>query len=178
MIHSPRTNESGVTEERLQKLLSLAFQEHKGNLNLRALYKTGDAMLSEDLVQNTFLKTWVYLVRGGKIDLMKAFLNHVLNGLIIDEYRKKKPVSLDVLLSGGFEPSTDDFNRGMDISDGKNALLLIGKLPKKYQKVMRMRYMYDLSLLEMSTITGESKNTMSVQAHRGLEKLKVLYAHE
>ncbi len=134
-------------------------------------------MLSEDLVQNTFLKTWVYLVRGGKIDLMKAFLNHVLNGLIIDEYRKKKPVSLDILLSGGFEPSTDDFNRGADISDGRSALLLVGRLPKKYQKVMRMRYMYDLLLLEMSEITGESRNTMSVQAHRGLEKLKVLYAH-
>ncbi len=134
-------------------------------------------MLSEDLVQNTFLKTWVYLVRGGKIDLMKAFLNHVLNGLIIDEYRKKKPVSLDILLSGGFEPSTDDYKRGADINDGRSALLLIGKLPKKYQKVMRMRYMYDLSLVEMSAITGESKNTMSVQAHRGLEKLKVLYAH-
>ncbi len=134
-------------------------------------------MLSEDLVQNTFLKTWVYLVRGGKIDLMKAFLNHVLNGLIIDEYRKKKPVSLDILLSSGFEPSTNDVNRLIDVSDGREAFLLIGRLPKKYQHVMRMRYVYDLTLEETAAITGETRNTMSVQAHRGLEKLKVLYAH-
>jgi DNA-directed RNA polymerase specialized sigma24 family protein len=46
-----------------------------------------------------------------------------------------------------------------------------------YQKVMRMRYMQDLSLAEMSLVTGQSRNTIAVQLHRGLAKLKLLYNH-
>jgi DNA-directed RNA polymerase specialized sigma24 family protein len=59
--------------------------------------------------------------------------------------------------------------------DGKKALLLIARLPKKYKKVMRMRYVQDLTLREMYIATGQSKNTIAVQAHRGLEILKLLY---
>ena len=108
--------------------------------------------------------------------IMKAFLYHVLNNLIVDEYRKRKAISLDVLFEKGFEPSNDDSGRVLNILDGKAALLLIQRLPVKYQKVMRMRYVQDLSLEEMSLITGQTKNTLAVQAHRGLEKLKLLYS--
>ena len=106
---------------------------------------------------------------------MKAFLYHILNNLIVDEYRKHKATSLDVLLEKGYEPSTGRSGHLSDVFDGKAALLLIQYLPVKYQKVMRMRYAQDLSLTEISLLTGQSKNTVAVQAHRGLEKLKVLY---
>ena len=108
---------------------------------------------------------------------MKAFLYHVLNGLIIDEYRKQKATSLDTLIEKGFEPGVDDSEKLLNIFDGKAALLLIGQLPEKYQKVIRMRYVRLLSLKEISLITGESKNTIAVQIHRGLFKLKLLYNH-
>lgn len=133
--------------------------------------------MSDDLVQDTFIKTWRYLVRKGKIHVMKAFLYHVLNGLVIDEYRKHKPLSLDTLIEKGFEPSIDDSEQDLNTMDGKTAMTLIGRLPEKYQKVMNMRYVKMLSLKEMSLITGESKNTIAVQIHRGLEKLKSLYNH-
>ena len=130
----------------------------------------------EDLVQETFIKTWTYLLRGGKIDVMKAFLYHVLNNLIVDEYRKRKTSSLDVLIEKGFEPSTGDSGHFFDTLDGKRALLLIARLPRAYQKIMRMRYVQDLSLKEMALVTGQSKNALAVQAHRGLAKLKLLYS--
>ena len=144
-------------QEAVQRgVMMLAYKNHEKGLNARAFFKVSDRAIGEDLVQDTFTKTWKYLVRGGKIDVMKAFLYHILNDLIVDQYRKHKTVSLDVL-------------------DGKAALLLIGRLPERYQKVMRMRYVQDLSLEEMSLITGQSKNTIAVHAHRGLEKLKLLY---
>jgi DNA-directed RNA polymerase specialized sigma24 family protein len=59
--------------------------------------------------------------------------------------------------------------------DGKAAILLISRLPEKYQKVMNMRFVRILSLKEISLITGQTKNAITVQVHRGLEKLKVLY---
>lgn len=40
---------------------------------------------------------------------------------------------------------------------------------------MLMRYVQDLNLTEMALITGDTKNTVAVQAYRGLELLKKIY---
>jgi RNA polymerase sigma-70 factor, ECF subfamily len=165
-------------EEKKETALTIAHHDYGKGLHLYAYFKIGNRAMSEDLVQDTFIKTWSYLVKGGEIVIMKAFLYHILNNLIVDEYRKRKPVSLDVLLEKGFEPKSLDAGhprRLFNLLDGKAALLLIQRLPEKYQKVMRMRYVQDLSLEEISLITGQSKNTTAVQIHRGLEKLKQLY---
>lgn len=158
-----------------KRMFVLAYCDYQKGLNARAFFKTSDHMIAEDLVQDTFMKTWTYLVRRGKIDVMKAFLYHVLNNLIVDQYRKHKTSSLDLLMEKGFEPSEDVHEKMFNELDGKEAFLLIGCLPEKYQKVMRMRYVQLLSLKEISIFTGQSKNAVAVQAHRGLEKLKLLY---
>ena len=162
-------------EEKLKGVLAKAHYDFNKGLNARAFFKVNNRVISGDLVQDTFIKTWSYLIKGGKIDIMKAFLYHVLNNLIVDQYRKHKTSSLDILLEKGFEPSVSDKERIFNILDGKTALLLIARLPEAYQKVMRMKYIQDLTLKEISLITGQSKNTIAVQIHRGLEKLKILY---
>ena len=162
-------------ETQMQKVLTKAHGDYAKGLNARSFFKTNNHATSEDLVQNTFLKTWSFLVRGGKIEVMKAFLYHVLNGLIIDEYRKRTTSSLDALIEKGYEPTNTAPNRLPNIIDGKAAMLYIGQLPEKYHKIMRMRYSQELSLQEISLITGLTKNSISVQLHRGLVKLKLLY---
>lgn len=162
-------------ETKRQTVLTLAHRDYAQELNSYSFFKVHNRATSEDLVQDTFIKTWSYLVRGGKIELMRAFLYHILNHLIIDEYRKRKTTSLDIMLEKGYEPSSDRSERLLDVFDGKMAPLLIQHLPVKYQKVMRMKYAQDLSLKEIALITGQSRNTVAVQAHRGLKKLKALY---
>jgi RNA polymerase sigma-70 factor, ECF subfamily len=164
-------------ETEMGGVLTSAHKDYEKGLNLYAFSKIHDHSTGDDLVQDTFIKTWRYLVRNGKIHIMKAFLYHVLNGLIIDEYRKHKATSLDTLIEKGFEPSIDDSDKLLNILDGKAALILIERLPEKYKKAMRMRYVQLLSLKEMSLITGKTKNSIAVQIHRGLEKLKLLYNH-
>lgn len=164
-----------LKQKRQRALMTTAHNDFSKGLNSHAFFKVHDHVLGEDLVQDTFMKTWRYLVRGGEIDVMKAFLYHILNNLIIDEYRKHKTTSLDVLIEKGFEPVSNDSERIFNMLDGKAALLLIQRLPVAYQKVMRMRFVQDLSLQEMSLITGQTKNTIAVQVHRGLAKLRLLY---
>ncbi len=167
---------TNIQERHRQATLTRAHHSHEKKLVAYAFFKTSDRALGEDMVQETFMKTWAYLAGGGEIDLMEAFLYHILNNLIVDEYRKHKAVSLDTLIEKGIEPSDDHHGHIFNFLDGKAALLLIARLPVTYQKVMRMRYVQDLSLQEMSLITGQSKTALSVQVHRGLEKLKVLYS--
>lgn len=163
-------------QNELEAELTTAHHDHSRAMKSYAFFKVPNSDISEDLVQDTFIKTWRYLLKGGKIDVMRAFLYHILNHLIVDEYRKKKNVSLDVLMEQGFTPSVDPTERLLNVLDGKTAQSLIPKLPEKYQKVIKMRYVQDLSLKEMSLVTGQSKNTLAVQTHRGLAKLKKLYA--
>ncbi len=160
-----------------KKVMEVAYRDYRSGLNRYSLLKLHERTLSEDTVQDTFIKTWSYMVKGGKILVMKSFLYHILNDLIIDEYRKKRSVSLDALIDKGFDPKDKNPERNVNVLDGKKAIELIKKLPEKYQKIMRMKYIQELSLKEMSILTGQTKNTLAVQIHRGIEKLKVLYKH-
>lgn len=163
-------------EAEQKSLLTSAHKDFNKMLNSYAFFKVNNRETGEDLVQDTFIKTWSYLLKGGKIDAMKSFLYHILNNLIVDEYRKRKnkSSSLDVLLENGFEPGMDDSAQLCNILDGKSAVLMIQNLPKIYKEVIHMRYIKNLSLKEISDITGKSENSIAVQVHRGLEKLKVL----
>lgn len=167
---------SKLQEARQRLALTMGHQAHAKSLNQHTFFKLHDRGLSIDLVQETFTKTWSYLVKGGKIDVMKAFLYNVLNNLIVDEYRKRKIVSLDFLLEKGFEPrARESPDRVVSVIDSKEVLVLIQQLSVKYQKVIRMRYIQDLSFKEISLITGQTQNAIAVQIHRGFAKLKALY---
>lgn len=159
-----------------EKDFTTTYNDHEKGLNVYAFFKINNRGISEGLVQDTFMKTWKYLVKGGKIDLMKAFLYHILNNLIVDEYRKHKTTSLDVLREKGFEPTDDKSENLFNFLDGKTAVRLMKHLPARYKKAIQMKYVQDLSLKEISDITGQAKNSIAVQVHRGLTMLKELHA--
>lgn len=156
-------------------LLTTAHLDHEKALNKYAFFKSNDKAKSEDMVQDTFMKAWSYLIKGGKILMMKAFLYHILNNIIIDQYRKHKTISLDDLMDKGFDPGENHVEQDLDFLDGKAAILLIKFLPANYQRVMNMRYVKMLSIQEIAEITGQSRNAVAVQAHRGIVMLRTLY---
>jgi RNA polymerase sigma factor (sigma-70 family) len=162
-------------EMKMQEVLCEAYNTYDKPLTRYATLKIGNPSLAEDLVQETFLKAWKYISKGGQIDAMKSFLYHVLNHLIIDEYRKRKAVSLDNLVEKGYEPSAvNESERAMDIIDGGAVVHLIDQLPPRYRTVIADRYVQDLSIEEIAEVTHQSRNTVAVQIHRGLSKLKTL----
>ncbi len=158
-----------------QETLVEGFFEHAPSLTRRCYLKINNRALAEDLVQETFIKTWLYLTKSktSNIESMKAFLFHVLNNLIIDEYRKRKALSLEALSLNGFEPSVNDTDKIISTLDGKQAAELIKELPPKYRRAVSMRYLQDMSLSEMAEQTNQSKNAVTVQVCRGLGKLKM-----
>jgi RNA polymerase sigma factor (sigma-70 family) len=164
-----------TSEDKRQELFTQAYSAHSQELARYARSMVNDRELSEDLVQDVFLKMWLYLSRKGEILSVRGFLFHVLNNLIVDRYRKHKTWSLDMLLDQGYEPRTDESERLLDKFDGQLAFRLIDELPSTYQEVLRLKYARDLSYSEISQLTGRERNTIAVQVHRGLVKLKELY---
>lgn len=155
-----------------------AHNEFEMELKKYALFKVGDNILCDDLVQEAYMKTWKYMVSSGKIHLMKPFLYRILNCLIIDEYRKRKTISLDELIENGLELGVDSSTKMINQLDGASAIKMIELLPISYKSIVYMRYVEELSVGEVSILTGQSKNMITVKTHRGLEKLRSLYTKQ
>lgn len=156
-------------------LFEKAYSQYEKELRAYSLSKTNNKALAQDLVQETFLKAWSYIADGKEIETMKAFLYRILNCLIVNEYRKRKSVSLDEMHEQNFDPTDpEEIEHNIDEIDGHLLIPIIQKLPEKYQKVLLGRYHYNLSLDEISMMTKQTKNTVTVQLKRAVEKLKEL----
>ena len=156
-----------------------ACEEYSDALFRYSFYKISDREAAKDLVQETYAKTWSYLAKGGEeIKNMRAFFYRTLNNLIIDEYRKKKTISLDQMAEAGFDPEWNNPENQEDKLDGEKAIAMLRHIPPMYQEVIFMRYVEDLTLKEIASITGESENAVAVKVHRGLKKVKKVYDKE
>ena len=90
-----------MTQEQLhqrQDMLTAAYREHKLALLKYSMSKLQSKTVAEDAVQDTFIRAWGFIVRGGEVDNMKSFLYRILCNLIIDEYRRRRTTSLDDLV--------------------------------------------------------------------------------
>lgn len=162
------------SSKQLQNEFLKVYDEHFSSIYKFCVIRLRDRELAKDIAQDTFMKTWEYIKQGKKVDSLKSFLYKVARNLIIDNSRKKKSQSLDYLISEGLEPSSDtDIQFEYDeVITAQRALTLLEELPGKYQDIINLRFIEDLSITEISEIIGESSNTVSVRIHRGLSKLK------
>lgn len=162
-------------EEQAKREFLESYQNYSDAIFRHLYFRILDRELAKELMQETFMKTWQYVVDGKKIDNIRALLYRIANNLIIDHIRKKKETSLDSLLEKGFQPSKNEENSVKDRIDMDIVVKLIDHLPPKYHHVIVMRYVDDLSIEEIANILGESKNSVSVQINRGLKQLKVFF---
>ncbi len=169
-------------EERFLK----AFDEYADALFRHSMYRLSDHERAIEIVHDTFTKVWSYIRGGHVIDSYKPFLYKVMNNLIIDEYRRRKELSLDALLSeeGTDEGSFQELHEGgleeLTFSlDAQKASLLIGELPLVYREVLTLRFVDGLGPKEISVLIEETENVVSVRIHRALKMLKeMIEKHE
>lgn len=58
-------------------ILTTAHHDYKRGMGSYAFFKVNNHTTSDDLVQDTFIKTWNYLVRGGEDRFNEAiFVSH------------------------------------------------------------------------------------------------------
>lgn len=158
--------------------LKISFKEtydtHADALFRFAFYKLSDREKAKDVVQDTFVKVWEYMAADGEIGNMKALLYKIATNAIIDNYRKKKEMSLDSLLEEGFDPN-DQRHSGSAIIDESEADLVIKAihgLEDEDRSLLLMRYIDGLSVKEIALATGQRENTVSVRIHRAIKMLK------
>jgi len=149
------------------------YDEMADQLFRHCFFKISNREMALDLVQETFTRTWEYIASGKKVNNVKGFLFKVANNLIIDEYRKKKAVSLESLQEKiGFDAPVQDHKKTLFAVEVDTVLSHINKLDTKYRDVILMRYVNDYSPKEIAQLLGESENAVSVRINRGLKKVQ------
>lgn len=141
------------------------------------LFKLSDREKAKDVVQEVFMKMWIFLAKGEKVKNTRAFLYKIASNLVIDEYKKidrrgSKTQSLDFLSDLGYDIGFDDTESWVDKIDGAQALALLQELPDVYAEVLFLKYVEEKTILEISQITGDTDNAIGVRINRGIKKLK------
>lgn len=167
----------------LERKFSEAFEAYNDELFRHASMRLPDREKALELTQEAFMKAWEYVQKGEEIRELRPFLYRTLRHLIIDEYRRKKSVSLEGMAEHLEDGDVEDFlppdetntlEAAVERFEGKRALAALKELPDAYREALTLRYVEGLSPGEISAIVGESENAVSVRIHRGLKKLKAL----
>ncbi|MBI4128630.1 MAG: RNA polymerase sigma factor [Parcubacteria group bacterium] len=137
-------------------------------------FRVFDRDKAQDLSQETFTKTWEYLVKGNEVQNIRAFLYQVARNLMIDRSRKKVALSLDALHEKGFDPGADVRDTLENTLDADRMLVLLKHLEEKYREVILMRFVEGLSPREIARALDETENVIYVRVHRGLRQLRAL----
>jgi len=134
-------------------------------------YRTGhDKMLSEDLMQETFLRAYRHLkkfkIRG------YSYLTYLLNiahNLLVDYYRKPKSIPVDELPNDVVPYEiTEDLLRK---SDAKALWRAIQELPERNRDALLMKYQNDMTMKDIARVMGSTENAIKLTISRTRKKL-------
>lgn len=148
------------------------YDELADALFRHCLFRVYDKERARELMQECFTRTWEQIAKGKEIQNLKAFLYRVANNLVIDEARKKKEVSLEVLMESGFEPGDLGHISIETAADARAVIAVMHTMDESIRDVIVMRYIDGLGPKDIAQITGESENVISVRLHRGLRKVQ------
>ena len=136
---------------------------------------TGDELLSEELMQETFYQAYKSILRYNGKSTLFTWLCAIAKNCYFKNLRKGKDKLMNVellaqeLLS---EESTDPLQalaKKETISEVVEALMGMKKI---YRDVIVLRVYFECSYKELSQVLGISESAAKVRYHRGIEILK------
>ena len=166
-----------------EKKITAAYLTLNRKIRNYILYRVSNTELAEDLLQETFLKTWQYMLAKNKKEVkdIKNFLYMVANNLVIDYYRQKdkQPLLISEINEKwlSYQPiQAEEADHNMEMALFKKYLR---ELEDNYKNIMMYRYLRHLSISEICRITGKSPNYISVLIYQGTKMLrnKILQEH-
>ena len=133
-------------------------------------YRTGhDKMLSEDLMQETFLRGFQYLKKfNNRGYSYLTYLITIAHNVLVDHYRKPKSVPFEVIDDIPYEVTADIEKK----SDAEALWRAIQDLPQSNRDKLLMFYQQDMSMKDIAIATGTTENAVKLSLSRTRKKLK------
>lgn len=161
-----------------ERVFMEVYNYYAPKLFRHACFRLSSRELAEDIAQQVFYKTWQHIAsQRSKIDNLNAFLYKITNNLITDYYRQsgKENLSLDdIIEDSGKKVFTDpsyevEIDSDLEKTRVKESIKL---LKPEQQELITWRYFDDLTITEISKVSGKSSGAIYVGIHRALKELK------
>jgi RNA polymerase sigma-70 factor (ECF subfamily) len=138
----------------------------------RYLYsRIGSRHEAEDLTSQTFIAAYEALPRYRERGHFSAWLFRIAQSKLMDHFRgSRHEVELDAVERSAVEE--DALNQVIQDEDLNHLKSLISRLNEKEQDLIRLRYVADLSFVEMAELLGKREATVRKSVHRLLARLK------
>jgi RNA polymerase sigma-70 factor (ECF subfamily) len=157
-----------MRDDRFERL----YAEHAQALFGFLSYRTGDSVLAEDLLADTFERT---LRARRRFDPRKAsektWLYAIALNCLRDHARRRRTEvrALERVASGPSPGSTGDMD---EVSDRDLISRNLAVLTEEEREAIALRFGADLTVPEIAKLTGERLTTMEGRVYRGLRKLR------
>ena len=127
----------------------------------------GDAELSDDLAQETFIKAYTHLASFKNLSNFSTWLFRIAYNIFYDYIRNRKETSglEDWEVDATYQTEQRRIGEEMDIYRG------LSLLKEAERTCITLRYMEDLSVDKIANITGMPSGTVKSHLSRGKEKL-------
>ena len=127
----------------------------------------GDAELSDDLAQETFIKAYTHLASFKNLSNFSTWLFRIAYNIFYDYIRNRKETSglEDWEVDATYQTEQRRIGEEMDIYRG------LSILKEAERTCIPLRYMEDLSVDKIADITGMPSGTVKSHLSRGKEKL-------
>lgn len=159
--------------------LGLLFERYKKPLFGLFYGINKDRELSEDLVQNVFVRVLKYrtLYRGeGEF---RSWLFHIARNVSHDQYRKKRIQATDSVENWQDRIGSDDnrFTAYQKDEDLELLSLAMDRLPEDKREILLLSKFHEKKYKEIGDQLGFSEGTVKVRVYRAMQELKAIY-HE
>jgi RNA polymerase sigma-70 factor (ECF subfamily) len=154
------------------RLFEELYKRYRNQIYNYFWYRTGrQKEVAEDLMQETFLRAFLYLNRFKvKKHPYIAYLSTIAHNILVNYYRSKRMIPLSYL--------GEDFDAPVDIQRSlekkielENLWKTIQELPPLWKDILLMKYKRNMSIREIGRIVGKSENAVKLILSRARKKL-------
>jgi len=158
--------------------LGLLYERYKKQLFGFFYNLNRDKDLSEDLVQNTFIRIIKYKHGFKGEGEFKSWMFHIARNVNIDHFKKNKKNNETDSLEAWQEEATDDAETQLSIDKEGNLQLLekaIDQLDYEKRELITMSKIKGIKYKEIGEVLSCSEGAVKVKVFRALRELKEVY---
>jgi RNA polymerase sigma-70 factor, ECF subfamily len=134
---------------------------------------TKDKNMTEDVVQETFVKVWKNLEKIDPKKNLKKWIFTIARNTTFDYFRKNKNISFsDEENIADLEPLPDEIFERKELS--KELEKALSQIRPDFREIIFLHYVEDLTFAEISEIVGKPLNTVKSWHLRGLHQIRAI----
>lgn len=156
--------------------LGLLYERYKRRLFGFFYNLHRDATLSEDLVQNVFVRVLKYKHTFTGEGSFAAWIFCMARNINSDYWKRQKKVTYELSAMEFKLQGPTDLEADMVLKDGVMQLhQALGQLPPDKREILVLSKLKEMKFSEIAQIMGCSESAAKVKAHRALKELRKVY---